>query len=249
VAFLNRERPAVVRTYGSYADVFFRVVDAEQIAVALPRVLSYGGDAMSATSRAFIEERFGVPVISRYGAVEAPRLGFSCEVRSGFHINEDLGHVRLITPDGRDAPAGEVVVSNLVNRGSVLLNYRLGDFAHWLDERCACGRTLPRIGDLEGRVAEVLRLDGGRLVHQYAVWHTLTAIEELINFQLVQVEPHRFELRLQPAARERYGSVAAEATARVESLLPDCLVVPVHAEQLDLERRSGKLRRIVPLDE
>jgi phenylacetate-coenzyme A ligase PaaK-like adenylate-forming protein len=247
VGILNRKRPAVLRTYGSYADVFFRVVDAEQLDVVLPRVVAYAGDAMSAPARAFVEERFGVPVLSRYGAVEAPRIGFFCEERSGFHLNEDIGHVRLVTPDGRDAPAGEVVISNLVNRGCVLLNYRLGDFAHWVDGPCACGRTLRRIGDLEGRVAEVLRLDGGRLVHQYAIWHALTSIAELVNFQLVQVEPQRFELRLQPASRGRYEHVAGEAAARVRRLLPDCVVDPAHAAQLDLERRNGKLERIVPL--
>ena len=219
---------------------------SEGLEVTLPRVVVYGGDAMSAEARAFVEARFGVLVISRYGAVEAPRLGFTCEERRGLHVNDDLCHVRLLDSEGREAAAGEVVVSNLVNRGTVLLNYRLGDFAHWLDEPCKCSRTLRRIGDLEGRVAEVLRLDGGRLVHQYAIWHALTSLPELVNFQLVQREPRRFDLRLQADAAG-YDRVAAVATARVRKLLLDCVVEPSRAEHLDIERRSGKLRRIVPL--
>ena len=46
------------------------------------------------------------------------------------------------------------MVSNLVNRGTVLLNYRLGDVAAKLDGRCACGRTLPMMSFLEGRSDE-----------------------------------------------------------------------------------------------
>ena len=169
---------------------------------------------MSAAGRAFVEERFGVPVISRYGAVEAPRIGLMCEARSGFHLNEDLCHLRLIDADGRDVPdgeVGEVVISNLVNRGTLLLNYRLGDYARFAQGACPCGRTLRRLEGLEGRVAEVLRLGNG-FVHQYAIWHALTAIDDLVNFQLVQLKRRRFELRLEPASREGYEPVAASRT-------------------------------------
>lgn len=140
------------------------------------------------------------------------------------------------------------MISNLVNRGTVLLNYRLGDYARFGDGPCPCGRTLRRLEGLEGRVAEVLRLGNG-FVHQYAVWHALTAIDDLVNFQLVQVEPHRFELRLEPASRVLYEPVAAVAGDRVRDLLPGCAVDAVYVERLELERRSGKLRRIVPLEE
>ena len=252
IAELNRLQPDVLRTYGSYAEVLFRYRRSSGCRRSHGHAsLMYGGDAMSAAGRAFIEERFGVPVISRYGAVEAPRIGFMCEARSGFHLNEDLCHLRLVDADGRDVAdgeVGEVVVSNLVNRGTVLLNYRLGDYARFADGPCPCGRTLRRLQGLEGRVAEVLQLGSG-FVHQYAIWHALTVIDDLVNFQLVQRAPERFELRLQPAAREAFEPVATAAGERVRSLLPGSVVEPVYAERLDLERRGGKLRRIVPLEE
>jgi hypothetical protein len=55
--------------------------------------------------------------------------------------NGDRGLPPWRTPDPRTS--GEVVVSNLVNRETVLLNYRLGDVAASLPDRCPCGRSLP----------------------------------------------------------------------------------------------------------
>ena len=96
-------------------------------------------------------------------------------------------------------------ISNLANRGTLLLNYRLGDYARFAQGACPCGRTLRRLEGLEGRVAEVLRLGNG-FVHQYAIWHALTAIDDLVNFQLVQLKRRRFE----PASSRR----RARATSR-----------------------------------
>ena len=95
--------------------------------------------------REFIEGTFGIPVFSRYNAMEAFKIGFFCEQRSGFHIHDDLCHVRIVGDDGQTLPPGQqgqVVISNLVNRATVLLNYRLGDVASISTARCACGACL-----------------------------------------------------------------------------------------------------------
>ena len=77
--------------------------------------------------------------------------------REGFHLHEDLCHLDVVDRDGARVPdgePGEIVLSNLVNRGSVLLNYRIGDLGRISTEPCACGRTTQVLADLEGRVSE-----------------------------------------------------------------------------------------------
>ena len=73
-------------------------------------------------------------MLSRYGAVECFRIGYTCEHDEGFHIHESLCDLKIVGPDGTrlaDGEPGEVVISNLVNRATVLLNYNLG-FSHCL---------------------------------------------------------------------------------------------------------------------
>ena len=138
--------------------------------------MSYAGDTMSDAGRRLIETEFGIPVLSAYNAVVCFKIGFTCERRAGFHLHEDLCDVRVVDQAGDDVPPrerGEVVVSNLVNRATVLLNYRLGDVARLEDEPCDCGRTARRLVDLEGRVDDLIELESGEYVYPTRVWRCL----------------------------------------------------------------------------
>lgn len=104
---LNRFRPEVVISYGSYLDNLFRLLSARGIRPHPPRMLIYSGDAMTDDGKRLIEDGFGIPVHSIYNAVEAFKIGFSCEEGTGFHLHEDLCHVRVVTPSGRTADSGE----------------------------------------------------------------------------------------------------------------------------------------------
>jgi phenylacetate-coenzyme A ligase PaaK-like adenylate-forming protein len=95
-------------------------------------------------------------VISRYNAIECFEIAFTCEQRDGFHVHDDLCYTRTAGPGGQTLPPGqrsEVIISNLVNRATVLLNYRLGDFASVRGEPCPCGRTTTLLSSIDGRVS------------------------------------------------------------------------------------------------
>ena len=121
----------------------FRTALARGWELHRPAVVVYGGDKMSAEGRRLIEREFSIPVLSRYSAVEAFRIGFTCERSTSFHLHEDLCVVRVVD--------GEIVVTDLTNRGMVLLNYRLGDTGQLGPAGCDCGRTSALLTELEGR--------------------------------------------------------------------------------------------------
>lgn len=158
-------RPQVVFSYGSYADMFFRWLSDRRLALAAPRVWVYGADMLSDGAREIIERQYGSVVWSTYQAGETGRIGFQCEERRGFHLNVDTIAVRIVDDEGRPvAPGGlgEVVISNLYDRATVLLNYRMGDLGRLATAPCSCGRSLPLLETLEGRQSDVVRLADGR---------------------------------------------------------------------------------------
>jgi len=212
VAAINYFRPDVLRGYGSYLGVLFREVHRRKILMHRPNLVTYGADAMANADRLLIEQEFGIPVSSTYQCVEALRIGFFCEQRRGFHLSLDAVVVRLVDDQGRDVEpgaAGHVVLSNLTNRATVLLNYKLGDIATASTTACPCGRTLPMIEALQGRSDDMLQLAEKRPMHGLTALEALQSVPGVLQVQIVQHALDRFALR----AVKKSGANQAEAAA------------------------------------
>ena len=249
VETINRLRPDVVRGYGTYLEVLFRTVVSGGQSLHPPRVAVYTADGMTEEGRRLIEERFSVPVLSQYSAVEVFRIGFFCEERTAHHVHEDICALSVVGSDGRpvaDGEAGEVVVSNLVNRGTVLLNYRLGDIARIVPGRCSCGRTSRLLSVVEGRISQVVHLRDGSFVHPFAVWAPVKLLDGVVRYQLVQHEPERFELRLVTVDRETFDAVAPQVAAHLRETLRGAVVEPSYHPRLE-QGRGGKFSPVVAL--
>jgi phenylacetate-CoA ligase len=179
-----------LESYGSYLEALFVHAYRTGGGFRPPRVAAFGSDGLSEPARRLMTDHFGVCVLSRFGAGEAHYMAFECEEHTGLHLNNDLYPVRIADAEGRDVPdgeTGEVVISNLVNRATVLLNYRLGDLAAKLAQRCACGRSLPLLSFPEGRADDWLETSSGEAVHAQEVRGLLLADDRwLLGFQVAQ---------------------------------------------------------------
>ncbi len=247
-AIANAERPDVLVGYGGWIDLFFRTIAAREIALHPPRMVMYMGEALPHGARNYIEGELGIPVLSRYNAVEAFKIAFFCEERTGFHVHEDLCHVRVVREDGRTADPGEqgqVLISNLVNRASILLNYPIGDVASMPDATCACGRTLRLLSELEGRVEDIVTLADGRFVHPRAVWQVFKDDRRVLQYQLTQYEPERFELTLWTGGDAEFEQAISRARPLLANLLGEGATVDA-GRRSELDPRSGgKFRAVV----
>lgn len=249
---IERVRPAVVEGYGAHLEAVFRALSVRGVELPhRPAVVHYGAERMEPQGRALIEQRFGIPVVAHYSAAESLKIGFTCERRNGYHLHEDLCHLSIRSPDGRPAAegeVGEVVISNLVNRATVLLNYRLGDLAALRARRCPCGRTSALLEELEGRVARIIHLPDGTLVHEAAVGAAILASHEIVRSRLVQVEPARFELLLETHDAAAFERATSVIVPRLREVLRGADVVTTRAASLAPEG-GGKATPIVVLPE
>ncbi len=241
--------PDELSSYGSYLDALVVELSRAGQTRGLPRVASFEADSISALARKTFADELGIPVLSRYSAGEAHHIGFECEEHAGLHINEDICPVRIVDADGNQVPdgqPGEVVISNLVNRGTVLLNYRLGDVAAWLGSGCSCGRTLGLMSFPQGRTDEWCLSASGELVHGQEVRGLLLADDAyLLRFQVVQETPHQFSVTVVTRA----GCDREAFRAGVERRFGDRFGPDIHTRVRfveDLPRTpNGKVRTIV----
>ncbi len=244
---MNGFRPDMLIGYGSYLEALFRTLKVKGTRVHLPLVLFYGAECMTDHGKALIEKEFGIPVLSIYNAVEAFKIGYLCEARRGFHLHEDLCHVRIMSPNEEDVPPGDqgqVVISNLVNRGTVLLNYCLGDVASLAINKCECGRISPLLSELEGRVEDILYLSSGGFVHPRAIWAVLSQRDDVLKYQLIQHEPERFELKLVTADYQSYQLVVGDVLIALRGLLGESAVIECEYATVLEPEASGKFRPV-----
>lgn len=189
---IERFRPDLIRGYGSYIEALYAHLLSGKRPVHRPKVVIFVADPVSDPIRRMIREELGVPVLSLYQAVESGIVGWECEHQSGHHLNIDLCPIRIVDANRREVTpgeSGEVVISNLVNRGTMLLNYLLGDLARRLPGRCECGRSLPLLSEVEGRTTDWLWSASGRPMHPQTLRGILRAVDGVRRFQLVQGRP------------------------------------------------------------
>jgi phenylacetate-CoA ligase len=117
-----------------------------------------------------IEDGFGLRIATAYGITEVmgPGLAFSCGASPGLHFSEDHFYPEIIDPvTGAPVPwgnPGELVITTLSTYAFPLVRFRSGDRATLLPERCPCGRTLVRLGEISGRTDAIFSV-GGIKVH------------------------------------------------------------------------------------
>jgi phenylacetate-CoA ligase len=198
LALLNEFQPDILHSNGSYLVTLFGYLKNTGTPFHHPRAVTYGSEGVSDSVRRIISEDFGIPIFSTYQATEALKIGFECDQHLGFHLNVDLYPVRVVDPEGQTVEPGErgeVVISNLVNRATVILNYRLNDLATLLPRSCPCGRTLPLLSFLQGRGRDFIQVPSGEMVHP-DVTATVFSRPEVWQYQVVQDRPDHLTVKL-----------------------------------------------------
>lgn len=144
---------------------------AVETGIAMPRlqVAISNAEPLSERQRMLIAQAFGCPVRDTYGMSELVWGGSECE-RGGFHCWPEVG-IAEVLDDATDEPApaettGRLVLTGLLNADMPLIRYQLGDRGAVAasDAACPCGRTLPLIRSIEGRLDDVVVTPDGRSI-------------------------------------------------------------------------------------
>lgn len=203
---------------------------------------------MSDAERRLLERSLSIAVFSTYQADEALRLGFQCERRQGFHLCLDDVAVRVVDREGRavgPGQTGEIVISNLTNHATVLLNYRLGDLVTVSDGPCPCGRSLPTIERIDGRADDGLLLPDGDVRHSLGVLQPLQSVPGVIGLQLVQESVTAFMLRVVAAAGADWPATEAALDSALRAQLGAAITVQVLRVDVIAPEPGGKLRAVI----
>lgn len=153
-----------------------------------PQAIVCGAEALHGFQRDIIEQAFRGPAFNTYGCREFMLVAAECEHRDGMHINADHLVVETL------GETGDVVITDLFNHGFPFVRYANGDMATRREDRCACGRGLPMLERVDGRVLDAIRTLRGHILPGEFFPHMLKDIPGVQQFQLVQRRLDRLDL-------------------------------------------------------
>lgn len=209
--FLQRERPDYLLTYPTNLAAMAAHCREHGIVLPFLRGLATFSEAIYPSQRELVREVFGLPVIDMYSSSELGMIALQCPEHGHYHVMAESLIVEILDDDHRPcAPgvAGHLVITDIHNAAVPLVRYRIGDMASWGQSPCSCGRGLPVIERVYGRVRNMLRLRPGDVIFPDVAAHRLGRIGPVRQSQVVQTGYDSIELRL---ALKRPMNLAEEA--------------------------------------
>lgn len=187
--------PDVIVAYANGAATLARFINDRGLDAWHKIPVITGAEALSLEDRQAISYAFGQLPFDTYGCREVMLMGSECEAHDGLHQSMENLIVEIVvrSPDGSVRAAepgevGEVAVTDLHNLSCPMIRYLTGDLATaHAREACSCGRSLAKIGAVQGRVCETL-VDGEGNAVNGLVFNIMIAThgDGVKNFQIVQ---------------------------------------------------------------
>jgi phenylacetate-CoA ligase len=208
-AALKRFRPKTLVAYANSVALMARYLKSRGLPAYQPHSIIATAEVLEPSTRALIEEVFGCPVFNRYGCREVSVVASECDRHDGLHVMAEGLYVEVVRGDrpARPGELGSVLVTDLLNLAMPLIRYRIGDMAALDHSPCACGRQLPRLQRLEGRVTDFVVGADGRLVSGVFLATYLVAMRpSLGQVQLWQEAPGRVLYKVRPNDKQALGS-------------------------------------------
>jgi phenylacetate-CoA ligase len=152
--------------------------------------------------RKTIENVFEVKIFDRYGCEEVSLIASECEKHKGMHLNIEHLFVEFIRDDGSYVIPGEpgkIIVTDLVNKAMPFIRYQVEDIGVPTKNKCSCGRGLPLMENVSGRLADFLiKKDGAKVAGISLIENTLTKIKGINQLQIIQEAFETIRIKLVP---------------------------------------------------
>ena len=97
----------------------------------------------------------------------------------------------------------------LANTLQPIIRYEVGDVVTMATRPCRCGSRLPWIERIDGRASDVFWISENQMVAGVVFMHGVEYLHDFRDWQAVQVERRRVEIRLEPLP----GAVVDQPTA------------------------------------
>ena len=243
VEALNQFQPDFLVGYASSHTFLARMIESQNLTVHRPKAILTSSEKLTEDMRATLERVYRCEVFDGYSGVETCCLASECASHA-LHLSPDVGVVELLDADGQPVQpgqSGEIVATGLLNFDMPFIRYRTHDLAVASTEPCACGRAMPVLSELVGRLEDtVYGADGRQMVRFHGIFIGIPGIRE---GQVIQETLTGFRVRVVAPGGLTDDEARLIRTRMATRLGP----VDVDLEQVDAIERTarGKFKAVI----
>jgi phenylacetate-CoA ligase len=228
-----------------------KIIENQQISNIRPKILIVGGELSLPAHRKYVERVFGGTTYDKYGAFEVKSIAWECRHHT-MHMDADSVLVEFLKDGEPVSPGerGEVVVTNLWNKAMPFIRYRLGDIGVPSDKICECGRTLPAMEVIEGRMDDFIVLPSGTLFPPIGVVTLFFTTSQVDQFKVIQEKKDSIKVQIRPGPGYT-NEVEQGLIQRTREILREPVYIEVERVETIEQTGRGKYRAVishVPVD-
>lgn len=241
--FLRRAQPAYIFVNPSNLRLLLGHLREHPVAMPGLRSVWTLSEAVDDSLRALCRQVLGVRIVHNYTAAETGWMALQCPAHEHFHVQSEAFLLEVVDEANRQVAPGQtgrVLVTPLHNFAMPLLRYEIGDTAEW-GPPCPCGRGLPVLTRIGGRILDLLTLPDGRVRRTDFSHYRLSKIEVVREYQVVQRSRTRIEMLL-VTGRPLTDAERAEVLGVLETEFTEGFDFAVTEVKAIARTGAGKLR-------
>lgn len=239
---IRRFKPVFMQGHPSGLENLARHLVMHEQTIPLKAVFTTG-EFLSHEHRQLIENAFACKVFEEYGQGECVFAAQESDSHSGFHEVSELGLIEFESTGNKKLK--QIIGTSLWNRAMPFIRYRIEDLADPFPKPWKGNNDLGlplKIKRIIGRMDERLTDTRGKTVLPVTVRTSLKkSLNNGENYQVAQIAPHHYQLRLvgSPSSRDIKRMASELATLFGEDARIDISVVA------SLRTAGGKMRNVV----
>jgi phenylacetate-CoA ligase len=182
---INQIKPSMIFTYNHE---FSRFIQEHHLSVYSPKAIMTTGSVLYPEVQARIEEVFKAPVFNCYGSREVGSVACNCKKSFGLHLIPDIHYLEILNCHGKEVKPreeGNIIITLLTNYTMPLIRYQIGDVGILSEKTCQCGRELPLLEKVVGRISGRFKNKFGDFINPsfYSLFYFK---ENIRQFQVIQ---------------------------------------------------------------
>lgn len=188
--------------YSSTLMLLARTLHDQNITDISPRAVFSCSELLDKNNQKFLRSVFNCNVVDLYGSEEARCIAWECDKCSGYHINSDMLIVEFLR-DGKpvgNGEEGEIVITNLHSYAMPFIRYKQEDVGVPIEKKSACGRGLPLMSVIKGRLNDFIVLVDGQKISPQVFYYAIVPVKGVGQWRAVQEKIGELKIEIVPSS-------------------------------------------------